>query len=74
MATNIRLKKSSVPGSVPSDGDLDHGELAINYADGVIYFKNASNNVQSINATPSGVDSTAVTNLIDSAYVQSKID
>lgn len=74
MATNIRLKKSSVPGRVPSAGDLDHGELAINYADGVIYFKNASNNVQSINATPSGVDSTAVTNLIDSAYVQSKID
>lgn len=74
MATNIRLKKSSVPGRVPSAGDLDHGELAINYADGVIYFKSASNGIQSINANPIGVDSVAVTNLIDSAYVQSRID
>lgn len=74
MATNIRLKKSSVPGRVPSAGDLDHGELAINYADGVIYFKSASNSIQSINANPIGVDSVAVTNLIDSAYVQSRID
>ena len=74
MATNIRLKKSSVPGRVPSAGDLDHGELAINYADGVIYFKNSSNNVQSINATPSGVDSAAVTTLVDSAYVQFRVN
>ena len=74
MATNIKLKKSSVPGRVPSTGDLDYGELAINYADGVIYFKSASNIIQSINANPIGVDSVAVTNLIDSSYVQFRID
>lgn len=74
MATNIILKKSSVTGRVPQASDLAYGELAINYADGVIYFKNSSNSVQSIIASPSGVDSVAVTNLIDSAYIQYRIN
>lgn len=74
MATNIILKKSSVTGRVPQASDLEYGELAINYADGVIYFKNSSNSVQSIIASPAGVDSVAVTNLIDSAYIQGRID
>lgn len=74
MATNIILKKSSVTGRVPQASDLEYGELAINYADGVIYFKNSSNSVQSITSAPNGVDSVAVTNLIDSAYIQGRID
>jgi hypothetical protein len=74
MSTSIRLKKSAIPGRAPGSGDLEYGELAINYADGVIYFKNTSNTIQSIVASPSGVDSNAVANLIDSAYVQSKIN
>ena len=43
MASKIKLKKSSVPSKVPVTGDLDYGELAINYADGKLYYKNASN-------------------------------
>jgi len=39
----IKLKKSSVPGRVPDSSNLDYGELAINYADGKIYYKNSSN-------------------------------
>ena len=48
MATNTRLKlkKSSVVGRVPAPGDLEYGEIAINYADGKLYYKNSSNAVK----------------------------
>jgi len=47
MTTNkIILKKSSVTGKVPVASDLDYGELAINYADGKIYFKASDNSVK----------------------------
>ena len=72
MATSIKLKKSSIAGRVPSTSDLVYGELAINYADGVIYYKSSSNTIQSISATPSGVDSAAVTNLIDTDYIRAR--
>jgi len=72
MATNIKLKKSAVAGKVPLSTDLEYGELAINYADGIIYFKNSSNTVQSITSTPAGIDSAATIGLIDSAYVQAR--
>ena len=39
----VLLKKSSVPSNVPTTGNLDYGELAINYADGRLYYKNSSN-------------------------------
>ena len=43
MASKIILKKSSVAAKAPVVGDLDFGELAINYTDGKLYFKDASN-------------------------------
>lgn len=45
MANRIILKKSSVQGKVPSSGDLEFGELAVNFADGRIYYKNSSNDI-----------------------------
>ena len=48
MANKIILKKSSVASKVPGTSDLDYGELALNYADGKLYFKNASNTISSI--------------------------
>jgi len=42
-APKIILKKSSVTSRVPGSGDLEYGELAINYADGLIYYKTSSN-------------------------------
>jgi hypothetical protein len=39
MANKIILKKSSVSGKVPATGDLEFGELALNYADGKLYYK-----------------------------------
>ena len=72
MTTSIKLKKSSVSGRVPSPGDLDYGELAINYADGILYFKNSTNVVGSISGNSIGVDSAATIAIIDSAYVQAR--
>jgi hypothetical protein len=39
MSTNIRFKRSDVPGKVPSLDALDLGELAINSADGKLFTK-----------------------------------
>ena len=43
--TVIKLRKSSVPSEVPSS--LEYGELAINYADGKFYYKNATGQIVS---------------------------
>lgn len=53
MANKVLLKKSSVTSKVPLTTDLDYGELALNYADEKLYFKNASNAIKSFNVTPS---------------------
>ena len=39
--SKIILKKSSVIAKVPAAGDLDYGELALNYIDGKLYYKKA---------------------------------
>ena len=46
MATSntITLKKSSVAAKIPLTTDLQFGELALNYQDGILYYKNASGN------------------------------
>jgi len=44
--TVIALKKSSVPSSVPSS--LANGELAINYADGKLFYKKADGSIAAI--------------------------
>ena len=71
MSSKIKLKKSSIAGRVPAASDLDYGEVAINIADGKLYFKNSSNIVQSFEAG-SFVDSASVIGLIDSAYIQAR--
>ena len=42
----VLLKKSSVSSNAPSAGDLAYGEVAINYADGILYYKNSSNEIK----------------------------
>ncbi len=46
--TVIALKSSGATGNTPSLGSLSSGELAINYADGIIYYKTATNSLGSI--------------------------
>ena len=47
----IKLTRSGVPGAQPTSNDLELGELALNYADGKLYFKNDSNNIEQLNST-----------------------
>jgi hypothetical protein len=44
--TTIRLRKSATPGNQPTN--LANGEIAINYADGRIYYLNANGSIASI--------------------------
>lgn len=48
MAVKIELKRSSVPGKVPTISQLDLGELAINTYDGRVYFKKDTGVSQSV--------------------------
>lgn len=50
MSTKVLLKKSSVLGKVPLATDLSYGELALNYADGKLYFKDTTNTIQSFSS------------------------
>ena len=47
----IVLKKSSVSGKTPQPEDLEYGELAVNYADGKLYFKNSSNVIKALSSS-----------------------
>lgn len=51
MANKVLLKKSSVASKIPLTTDLDYGELALNYADEKIYFKNSSNQIKSFSTS-----------------------
>ena len=55
MAQVIKLKRSSTTGAVPSTGNLELGELAMNTADGKVYFEknDGSPSVQTILTTSS---------------------
>jgi len=44
--TTLQLRKSGQSGNVPSS--LSFGELALNYADGRLYYKHANNSIASI--------------------------
>ena len=63
MSNKIILKKSSVSSKAPATGDLEYGELALNYADGKLYYKTSTNTIASFNAGPETgtVSSVAVT-------------
>ena len=46
MATAIKIKRSGSTGVAPSD--LEYGELAINYADGKLFYKNSSDQIATL--------------------------
>jgi hypothetical protein len=51
MANKVLLKRSSVGGKAPTTADLDYGELSINYADGLLYYKTSTNTINVLNAS-----------------------
>jgi hypothetical protein len=63
MANKIILKKSSVASRAPVAGDLDYGELALNYQDGTLYYKKPDNTISSISGGGGGGSGT-VTSVI----------
>ena len=62
MSTNILLRRSAVPGNIPTTAQLNLGELAINTADGKIYFKkyDAGANTETIIDISSNLDAAAI--------------
>jgi hypothetical protein len=53
-SSTIKLKRSSIPGKVPLAADLDFGEVAINYQDGIIYYKKPDGTISAIGGGSSG--------------------
>jgi hypothetical protein len=49
--TVIAIRSSGVTGNTPSLGILANGELSLNFADGVLYYKTSSNTLGSIRTT-----------------------
>ena len=49
----VLLKKSSIVGKIPSVNDLDYGELALNYSDRKLYFKDSTNQIRYFLESPS---------------------
>ena len=64
--STIKLRRSAVPGRVPTVEQLDLGELAINTADGKIYFKkyDAGANTESIIDVSANLDANAILDLL----------
>lgn len=48
MSNKIILKKSSVAGKIPTVNDLEYGELALNYTDGKLWYKDNTNTVKNL--------------------------
>lgn len=46
MSSKIILKKSSVQSKIPQPDDLSYGEVALNYADGQVYYKHTDNQIR----------------------------
>ena len=66
MSTTIKLRRSAVPGRVPTTSQLELGEIAINTADGKLYFKkyDATSNTESIVDVSADLDADAILSLL----------
>ena len=53
--TTIQLKSSGISANIPVLADLANGEIALNYADGILYYRTASGAVESIRGEPTGL-------------------
>lgn len=55
MGNKVILKRSSVAAKTPTTGDLDYGELALNYTDGRLYYKTSTNTIEYFSADAGGL-------------------
>lgn len=58
MANTIKIKNSGISSNVPSS--LEFGELAINYADGKIFYKDSANTIVEFSSGGGGISSTEI--------------
>jgi len=71
MASIIQLKRSTTPGSVPADGTLEHGELALNIPDKKLFSANATGNTFTLSGdlynltSTNGSDQATITLTVD---------
>jgi hypothetical protein len=84
--TTIKIKRSGVGGTSPdSGGSLEYGELAINYADGHLYFRNDTDGLsrfldsaQIVSAIQAQVDLTSTDSLAEGSinlyYLTSRVE
>lgn len=57
MANTFQVKRSTSSGSTPSSSDLAEGEIAINTADGLMFFKKSDNSIQTVGGGSGGSSS-----------------
>ena len=74
MSNQIILKKSSVGAKVPLTTDLAYGELALNYADGKLYYKDSSNAIKSFTNDTSTVTLTGTQTLTNKTLTSPTIN
>jgi len=56
MANTIKIKRSNTASATPNT--LDYGELALNYADGRLFYKNSSNQIVYFSSSSAGIAGT----------------
>lgn len=67
MASQIQLTRSGTSGVQPEPSELEYGELAINYADGKLFYKDSAISVKAINDTYLNSNNTIYVNSTNSA-------
>jgi hypothetical protein len=72
MANTIKLKRSSVPGRVPSANDLEVGELAVNTADGVLYTKHSDNTIRTVSNVSAFISNVSLDTVVQQGNTTSR--
>lgn len=65
---NIIIKNNSTPSVMPLNTELSYGELALNYADGKLYYKKSDNTVQALNEAVSNPDQVLILDSISGSF------
>jgi hypothetical protein len=65
MANKVTLKRSSVQGKAPQTSDLDYGEVALNFTDGRLYFRNSNDQIEFFDSNVGGEESASLVSLLD---------
>lgn len=65
MANKVTLKRSSVQGKAPQTSDLDYGEVALNFTDGRLYFRNSNDQIEFFDSNVGGEEDPSLVSLLN---------